>query len=146
MIHLYIMCPTILLLDSALYYRQLTFGVVMDIIKDELERNGADKIIIYHIEELLHENVLDYPTSLYHDDLCLPNIYKQLQPTNFGRIVSYLAFVCRISDRLDEGRIREAVRVVIADIKHIDIQKYTRTWFQRFLRTVLNMFGQRHAT
>ena len=35
----------------------------------------------------------------------------------------------RISDRLDEGKIREAVRGVIADIKHIDISKYTRTTF-----------------
>ena len=59
----------------------------MDIIKDELQQNGVDEGIIPHIMVCLNENVLEYSTGLYHDGLYLPNVYNQLQPTNFGRTV-----------------------------------------------------------
>ena len=106
----------------------------MDIIRDELERNNINHNIILHIRAFLRQNTLDHVVSTYHDGVLLPCVYRHMKPINFGRIISYLGFVYKVSNRLDEQTIREAVRVTLYDLR--DFFGYKRKG-RRFLFTVL---------
>ena len=77
------------------------FTVVVDIIKDELERNVGDNVML-HIRAFLRQNTLIHVASLYHDGVRLPSVYTHMKLINFDRIVSYLAFVYKVSDRFPE--------------------------------------------
>ena len=91
-----------------------------------LERDNVGDNVMLHIRAFSRQNTLNHVASLYHDGVRLPSVYTHMKPINFGRIVSYLPFVYRVSDILPEQTIREAVRVTISDLKDTDSLEYMR--------------------
>ena len=56
------------------------------------------------------------------NSLC--DIYAEMAPNNFGRIMAYLTLVYKFADSLDEETTREAVRRTVQNLKLIDLEKY----------------------
>ena len=52
------------------------------------------------------------------------DIYEEMSPNNFGRIMAYLVFVYKVRDSNEKETLRKAVRKTVEDLKHIDLEKY----------------------
>ena len=61
------------------------------------------------------------PTNL-PNSLC--DIYEEMCPNNFGRLIAYLTLVYKVHDIMDEETTREAIRRTVEDLKCIDLAKY----------------------
>ena len=92
----------------------------MDMIRDELRSNN---ITCLRGHEELHETVI---IRLDKDNLpnSLCDIYEEMCPNNFCRIIAYLPLVYQVSDSCEEEIIREAVQRPVEDYKYIDLEKY----------------------
>ena len=92
----------------------------MDMIRDELRSNN---ITCLRGHEELHETVI---IRLDKDNLpnSLCDIYEELCPNNFGRLIEYLTLVYQVADSCGEEIIREAVQRTVEDFKYIDLEKY----------------------
>ena len=87
----------------------------------------------FHIDACLREhediygafiNQLDkdnLPTNL-PNSLC--DIYEEMCPNNFGRLIAYLTLVNKVRDMMDEETTREAIRRTVEDFKRIHLAKY----------------------
>ena len=58
----------------------------------------------------------------YRPILC--DIYEEMNPNNFGRLIAYLTLVYKIADSYEEEIVREAVQRTVENLKHIDLEKY----------------------
>ena len=104
----------------------------MDMIGDELKSNNIEidrETLSFHINACLreHEDIYGaFINQLDKDNLpiSLYDIYKQMNPNNFGRIIVYLTLVYKVHDIMDEETIREAIRRTVEDFKRIDLAKY----------------------
>jgi hypothetical protein len=68
----------------------------IDIIFDELKRNEIDiykRILSFHINTMINQDRELYREVNTHD-LNLEQVYREINVTNFGRIITYLAFLC----------------------------------------------------
>ena len=105
---------------------------VMDIIWEELKRNNIDidkDMLSFYISKCLDEHEELYGAIIIQiDGDNLPNslcdIYAEMAPNNFGRIMAYLTLVYKFADSLDEETTREAVRRTVEEFKRIDLAKY----------------------
>ena len=61
------------------------------------------------------------PTNL-PNSLC--DIYEEMCPNNFGRLIAYLTLVYQIADCCEEEIIREVAQRTVEDFKYIDLGKY----------------------
>ena len=105
----------------------------MEIICDELRRNNVkiDKeTLSFHIHACLREHGEIYQSAVQHlDTKCmhrtiLYDIYEEMNPSHFGRLIAYLTLVYKIADSFEEDIVREAVQRTVEDFKHIDLEKY----------------------
>ena len=55
-------------------------------------------------------------------NLC--DIYEEMSPDNFGRIMAYLVLVYKVRDSYEEETLWKAVRKTVENLKHIDLEKY----------------------
>ena len=81
----------------------------------------------------------------------LRDIYEEMNPNNFGRIIAYLTLVYKVSEASEEETIREAVKRTVIEFKHNDLDKYKvkRLSFntllgQLFIRLVFAYFARKH--
>ena len=88
----------------------------MDIIWEELKRNNIDidkDMLSFYISKCLDEHEQLYGAIIIQIGDNLPNslcnIYAEMAPNNFGRIMAYLTLVYKFADSLDEETTREAV-------------------------------------
>ena len=51
------------------------------------------------------------------------DIYEEMNPNNFGRLIAYLTLVYKIADSYEEEIVREAVQRTVENLKHIDLEK-----------------------
>jgi arsenate reductase-like glutaredoxin family protein len=68
----------------------------IDIIFNELKRNEIDidkQTLSFHINTMINQHCKLYREMNTHD-LNLEQVYREINVTNFGRINTYLAFVC----------------------------------------------------
>ena len=108
----------------------------MDMIRDELRSNNIEidrETLSFHIDACLREhediygafiNQLDkdnLPTNL-PNSLC--DIYEEMCPNNFGRLIAYLTLVYQAADSCEEEIIREVAQRTVEDFKYIDLEKY----------------------
>ena len=104
----------------------------MDMIGDELKSNNIEidrETLSFHINACLreHEDIYGaFINQLDKDNLpiSLYDIYKEMNPNNFGRIIVYLTLVYKVHDIMDEETTREAIRRTVEDFKRIDLAKY----------------------
>ena len=100
----------------------------MDLIFDELRANGInlDKdTLSRHKNSVLEEQSYVYShVETYNSLLELNIIYDQIKPINYGRIIVYLALVCKLSRVFDDETLRQAVRRAVSDLKRLDLSKY----------------------
>ena len=116
----------------------------MDMIWDEPRSNNVEidrETLSFHIDACLREhediygafiNQLDednLPTNL-PNSLC--DIYEEMCPNNFGRLIAYLTLVYQVTDSCEEEIIREAAQRTVEDFKYIDLKKYTLKRFIPF--------------
>ena len=96
----------------------------MVIILEEHERNNfdIDKDMLSFHEELYGAIIIQIDGDNLPNILC--NIYTEMPPKNFGRIIAYLTLVYKFADSLDEETTREAVRRTVEEFKRIDLAKY----------------------
>ena len=52
------------------------------------------------------------------------DIYEEMNPTSFGRLIAYLTLVYKIANSYEEEIVREAVQRTVENLKHIDLKKY----------------------
>ena len=86
-------------------------------------------MLSFHIDACLREHEELYGAIIIQiDGDNLPNslcdIYAEMVPNNFGRIMAYLTLVYKFADSLDEETTREAVRRNVEEFKRIDLAKY----------------------
>ena len=108
----------------------------MDMIWDELRSNNIEidrETLSFHIDACLREhediygafiNQLDkdnLPTNL-PNSLC--DIYEEMCPNNFGRLIACLTLVYQVADSCEEEIIREVAQRTVEDFKYIDLEKY----------------------
>ena len=102
----------------------------MEIICDELKRNNVEmdkETLSFHIHACLKDYEGIYGAFINQMDILpfsLSNIYEQMNPNNFGRLIAYLTLVYKIADSFEEDIVREAVQRTVEDFKHIDLEKY----------------------
>ena len=117
----------------------------MDMIWDERRSNNIHFTSMFHIDACLREhediygafiNQLDkdnLPTYL-SNSLC--DIYEEMCPNNFGRLLAYLilvlALVYQVADSCEEEIIREVAQRTVEDFRYIDLGKYKVTLFIPF--------------
>ena len=68
----------------------------IDIIFNELKRNEIDidkQNLSFHINTMINQHRELYREMNTHD-LNLEQVYREINVTNFGRIITYLAFLC----------------------------------------------------
>ena len=96
----------------------------MVIILEEHKRNNfdIDKDMLSFHEELYGAIIIQIDGDNLPNILC--NIYTEMPPKNFGRIIAYLTLVYKFADSLDEETTREAVRRTVEEFKRIDLAKY----------------------
>ena len=73
----------------------------IDIIFDELKRNEIDidkQTIPFHINTMINKHRYIYRETNTHN-LNLEQIYREINVTNFGCIIAYLALVCLKNDK-----------------------------------------------
>ena len=51
------------------------------------------------------------------------DIYEEMNPNNFGRLIAYLTLVYKIADSYVDEIVREAVQRTVENLKHIDLEK-----------------------
>ena len=91
----------------------------VEIIYDELKRNHihTDKhALSFHIKTILHQNK-DIYSQIHVSDF--EQLYREINITNFGRIIAYLAYVYKQSE--SEETIRHNVRRCIEELRSFDI-------------------------
>ena len=104
----------------------------MDIIWGELKSNNIEigkETLWLCIDACLREHEELYGTIIIQiDGDNLPNslcdIFTEMVPNNFGRILAYLTLVYKFSDSLDEETTKEAMRRTVAEFKPSDLAKY----------------------
>ena len=104
----------------------------MDIIWDELRSNNIEidkETLSFHIDACLREHDELYETTIKQIDRDnLPNslcdIYEEMCPNNFGRLIAYLTLVYKVANSCEEEIVREAVQRTVEDFKYIDLEKY----------------------
>ena len=70
----------------------------IDIIFDELKQNEIDKqTLSFHIYTMINQH-RDIYREMNTRDLNLEQVYREINVTNFGCIIAYLAFVCLQND------------------------------------------------
>ena len=97
----------------------------IEIIYDELKRNQIhiDKhALSFHINRILNQNKDIY--SQIHI-LDIEQLYREINITNFGRTIAYLAYVYK--QRESEESIRHNVRRCIEECRKFDIPKLKRS-------------------
>ena len=116
----------------------------MDMIWDERRSNNIEidiETLSFHIDACLREhediygaffNQLDkdnLPTNL-PNSLC--DIYEEMCPNNFGRLIAYLTLAYQVADSCEEEFIGEVAQITVEDFKYIDLGKYKVTRFILF--------------
>ena len=105
----------------------------MEIICDELRRNNVEidkETLSFHIHACLREHGEIYQSAVQHlDTKCmrrtfLYDIYEEMNPSHFGRLIGYLTLVYKIANSFEEDIVGEAVQRTVEDFKHIDLEKY----------------------
>ena len=104
----------------------------MDMIFDELKSNNIEidiETLSFHINTCLREHGEIYQTAINRIDrdnisMILCDIYEDMNPNNFGRLIAYLTLVYKIGDSYEEEIVREAVQRTVENLKHIDLEKY----------------------
>ena len=99
---------------------------------EEFRSNNIEidrETLSFHIDACLREHEQLYGTVIIRlDKDNLPNslcdIYEEMCPNNFCRIIAYLPLVYQVSDSCEEEIIREAVQRSVEDFKYIDLEKY----------------------
>ena len=106
----------------------LCTGRVMDnieIIYDELKRNQIhidQRTLAFHINTILGQNK-DVYSQIHVSDF--EQLYREINITNFGRIIAYLAYVYKQSE--SEETIRHNVRRCVEECREFDIPKLKRS-------------------
>ena len=87
----------------------------MNILWEELKRNNSDigkDMLSFYISKCFDEHEELYGAIIIQigDNLSnsLCDIYSEMAPNNFGRIMAYLTLVYKFADSLDEETTREA--------------------------------------
>jgi hypothetical protein len=96
----------------------------IDIIFDELKRNEIDiekQTLSFHINTILDRH-RDLYSAVNAHGLNLDQIYREINVTNFGCIIVYLAFVCVQND--SEESIRHNVQKNIEACRIFSIPKH----------------------
>ena len=97
----------------------------IEIIYDELKRNQIyiDKhALSFHIKTILYRNK-DMYSQIHVSDF--EQLFREINITNFGRIIAYLAYVYKQSE--SEETIRHNVRRCIEECRKFDIPKLKRS-------------------
>ena len=96
----------------------------MDVIFDELQRNNVDidmRTLSYHITYCLEHHESTFRT-MYASPLDLTMIFHEINVNNFGRAISYLAFVYML--RESEEITRGAVKLAATALKSFDFTEF----------------------
>ena len=107
------------------------------IIYDELKRNQIhiDKhALSFHINRILNQNKDIY--SQIHI-LDIEQLYREINITNFGRTIPYLAYVYLQTE--NEETIRHNVRRCVEECRKFDIPKLKRSSSQRPILITLSL-------
>ena len=68
-----------------------------------------------------------YPNSMWDREASTNNlcdIYDEMCPNNFGRLIACLTLVYQVADSCEEEIIREVAQRTVEDFKYIDLEKY----------------------
>ena len=89
----------------------------------------TDRSLSFHIDACLREHEELYGAVINQMDkdnlpISLYDIYEEMNPNNFGRIMVYLTLVYKVNDIMDEETTREAIRRTGEDFKRVDLAKY----------------------
>ena len=100
---------------------------VTDIIWEELKRNriGIDKdMLSFYISKCLDQQREMYDSlNAQLSPMCFQPFFEEMNVSNFGRIIAYLAFVYRLSDSCDEETTQEGVRRTVESFRLVDLEK-----------------------
>ena len=95
------------------------------IIYDELKRNQIhidQRTLAFHINTILDQNK-DIYSQIHVSDF--EQLYREINITNFGRIIAYLAYVYLQTE--NEETIRHNVRRCVEECRKFDIPKLKRS-------------------
>ena len=97
----------------------------IEIIYDELKRNQIhidQRTLAFHINTILDQNK-DMYSQIHVSDF--EQLYREINITNFGRIIAYLAYVYLQTE--NEETIRHNVRRCVEECRKFDIPKLKRS-------------------
>ena len=97
----------------------------IEIIYDELKRNQIhidQRTLASHINTILDQNK-DMYSQIHVSDF--EQLYREMNITNFGRIIAYLAYVYKQTEH--EETIRHNVRRCVEECRKFDIPKLKRS-------------------
>ena len=95
----------------------------MEVIQDELQKNGVNvdiETLTEHIEYILNNYRDSYTHAverLTREELLL-DVFHEINVNSLGRAMSYLTLVYRTSHMMEEGTVRQAVRLVAPVIRN----------------------------
>ena len=99
------------------------FIITMEVIQDELQKNNVRidiETLTEHIEYIL-ENYKDSYTQaverLTREELLL-DVFHEMNVNSLGRAMSYLTLIYRVSHKIKEDTVRQAVRLVAPVIRN----------------------------
>ena len=95
----------------------------MEIIQDELQKNNVRidiETLTEHIEYILNNYEDSYTHALERltrEELLL-NVFHEMDVNSLGRAMSYLTLIYRMSHKIKEDTVRQAVRLVAPVIRN----------------------------
>ena len=108
------------------------FSTFQETVWSHLKSNNIEidkETLSFHIDACLREHEELYGAVINQMDkdnlpISLYDIYEEMNPNNFSRIMVYLTLVYKVNDIMDEETTREAIRRTVENFKRIDLAKY----------------------
>ena len=96
----------------------------MEVIADELEKNGVNvdvETLSEHIQYILgnYRDCFNESVERLTREELLLDVFQEMNVNNFGRAMSYLTLVYRMSHICKEDTVRQAVRLAAPVIRNI---------------------------
>ena len=119
----------------------------MEVIADELEKNGVNvdvETLSEHIQYILgnYRDCFNESVERLTREELLLDVFQEMNVNNFGRAMSYLTLVYRMSHIIKEDTVRQAVRLAAPVIRNVGRVEggFTRNLCSWGVQRVLNLW------
>ena len=118
----------------------------MEVIVDELQKNGVNvdvETLSEHIQYILgnYRDCFNKSVERLTREELLLDVFQEMNVNNFGRAMSYLTLVYRMSHIIKEDTVRQAVRLAAPVIRNVGrIEGFIRNLCSWGVQRVLNLW------